>query len=140
MLASPPQLPFPANISGAPYSPMLLFRLANADLAIVTDQALSKTGTFTAYKVTEIVFRRISGAASALTAGGIYPAAAKAGTPLVATAQAFAALTGAGKLVIATLEAILATDAQTATPIFSLTVASGTACAADVYIYGYPYP
>lgn len=115
-----------------------LFLLRGANFQLTTDQALSKVGAFTNYYVRVIIARRLTGAASVACLGGIYPAAAKAGTPIVAAAQSWLGLSGAGKIVVAALEAILATDVQTATPILSLSTGSTGAVTGDVYIFGYP--
>ncbi len=66
-------------------------------------------------------------------AGGVYNAASKGGTALVASSQAYSALTGAGKALDLTLAN---TDVQAAgTALYlSLTTAQGAAATADVYV------
>ncbi len=115
----------------------ILFSLSGANLQLTTDQAFSKNGSFTTYVITAVIARRASGAVVTSCLGGIYTAATKGGTPLVAATQSWANLTGANKIVEATLAAVNATDAQTATPILSLTTGSTGACTADFTIYGY---
>lgn len=122
-----------AAVGQASAGPVKLFELRGANLNITTDQAFTKVGTFTNYKVTSIVGRGLTGNAL-IAAGGIYPAAAKAGTALVAAGQLWAALSALGKIIDLTLAAL--TDAQTATPILSLTTAAGGAATADVFVYG----
>lgn len=110
-----------------------LFSLRGANLNVTTDQAFTKGGTFTRYMVTRIVARRLTGNAS-IAAGGIYTAASKGGTAVVAAAQVWSALSAADKVLTLTLAAL--TDALQATPILSLTTAAGGAVTADVLIYG----
>ena len=123
--------------SGTPNNPQsLLFVLRGADMQSTADQALTKTGAFTDYVITKVIAKRISGGTSVACAGGIYTAASKAGSQLIGVAQSWVALTGAGKIVDATLAALLATDAQSATPILSLTTGSTAAATADILIWG----
>lgn len=129
----------PAVIGGGPAvgqasaGVVKLFELRGANLNITTDQAFTKVGAFTNYKITTITGRGLTGNAL-IAAGGVYPAAAKAGTAIVAAAQLWAALSALGKVLDLTLAALA--DAQTATPILSLTTAAGGASTADVFIYG----
>lgn len=113
-----------------------LFVLRAADMQSTADQAFTKTFTGTNYVVTKVLAVRASGGASVACAGGVYPAASKAGTALVGVAQSWVALTGAGKIVDATLAAVIGTDVQTATPILSLTTGSTAAATADLFIFG----
>lgn len=72
-----------------------------------------------------------------LAAGGIYTNASKGGTPIVAAAQVYAALTGNTKFLDLTLTAVVGTDIGTMTALYlSLTVAQGATATADIYIYG----
>lgn len=130
---------FPSILGGGPSigqasgGVVKLFEKRGADLNITTDQAFTKVGSFTNYKVTTITARGLTGNAL-IAAGGIYPAAAKAGTALVAAGQLWAAVSALAKVLDLTLAAL--TDSQTATPILSLTTAAGGAATADVFIYG----
>lgn len=117
-------------------SSRLLFVLRGADFQLTTDQAFLKCGTFTTYMVDRVIGRRVSGGASVACAGGIYTAAAKGGSALVAAIQSWLGMSGAGKIQDASLAALVLTDAQTATPILSLTTGSTAAVTADVFIYG----
>lgn len=121
------------GIGQASGGPVKLFELRGANLNVTTDQAFTKVGTFTNYKVTTITARGLTGDAL-IAAGGIYPAAAKAGTALVAAGQLWAAIAALGRVLDLTLAAL--TSSQTATPILSLTTAAGGAATADVFIYG----
>lgn len=69
-------------------------------------------------------------------AGGIYSAASKAGTPIVAATQTYTALTGSTKVLALT---VALTDIQTGALILSLTTGHGSAGTADFYIWGYIY-
>lgn len=114
-----------------------LFVLRGANLQSTADQAFTKVGVFTNYVITKVLAVTKTGGASVACAGGIYTAAAKGGTPLIAAVQSWVTLTGALKIVDATLAAVLATDAQSATPIFSLTTGSTAAATADLFVFGY---
>ena len=110
-----------------------LFALRGANLNVTTDQAFTKNGVFTRYVVTRIVSRGLTGNAL-IAAGGVYTAAAKGGTAIVAAGQAWGALSALDKTLTLTLAALA--DILTATPILSLTTAAGGAATADVLIYG----
>lgn len=114
----------------------LLFSLRGADMQLATDQAFLKLGNFTNYVIAKVVAKRVSGGASVACTGGIYTAATKGGSALIAATQSWLNLTAAGKIVDGTLAAVNGTDGQTATPILSLTTGSTAACTADVFIYG----
>lgn len=114
--------------------PVKLFELRGANLNSTADQAFSKVGSFTRYQVAAVVSRGLTGNAL-IAAGGIYTGAAKAGSAIVAAAQAWGALSAVDKMLSATVAAL--TDAQQATPNLSLTTAAGGAATADVFIYGY---
>lgn len=113
-----------------------LFILRGADLQLTTDQAFTKQGSFTNYVITKVLAKRVSGGTSIACLGGVYTAAAKAGSALIAAGQSWVALTGAGKIVDATLGAVLATDAQSASPILSLSTGSTAAATADLFLFG----
>lgn len=123
--------------SGTPNNPQsLLFVIRGADLQLATDQALTRMGAFTNYTVTKVIAKQVSGGASVACTGGIYTGAGKTGNALVAATQSWLNLTATGKIVDATLAAINGTDAQSATPILSLTTGSTAAATADVMIWG----
>lgn len=89
---------------------------------------------YTRYVVRRVI---VSNASISLTlaAGGLYTAAAKGGSALVAAAQVYSALTSSTKFADCTLAAISGTDIQTAATLyFSLTVAQGAAATANVSI------
>lgn len=113
-----------------------LFTLRGANMQLTTDQAFTKRGAFTLYMPTFIVAICKTGGVTVACAGGIYPAASKAGTALVASGQSWTNLTAANKIVSATLTAGMVTDAQSATPILALTTGSTAAVTADLLIMG----
>lgn len=115
---------------------ILLFALRSANMQLTTDQLIKKMAAFTTYKVTQVVAVRKTGAFSVACLGGIYPAPAKGGTPLVGAAQSYANLTGAGKIVDATLATVNSTDAQTGQLYLSLSTGNSAALTADVFVYG----
>jgi hypothetical protein len=114
----------------------VLFRLTDADMNVLTDQAFTREWTFDSYLITEI---RATGASTDLTAadGGIYNAAAKGGDALVAAAQVYTALSSAAKALSLTL-ASEGKAIQTATPILALTGTQGGAATCDFVIIGIP--
>ena len=114
----------------------LLFKLANGDFQLTSDQTFTKLGTYTNYMINRVIGRRVSGGATVACTGGIYTGAGKTGDQLVASTQSWLGMSGAGKIQDASLGAVISTDAETATPILSLTVGSTAAIVADVYIYG----
>lgn len=115
-----------------------LAKLIGANFNSTADQAI--TGLPAKYVMRRIV---VTNASVSLTtaAGGIYTAASKGGTVVVAAAQAYSALTAAGKFKDLTLEAVVGTDVLTATTLYlSLTTAQGAPATGDVYIFGDPLP
>lgn len=84
------------------------------------------------------IIRRIvvTNASASLTtaAGGVYSAASKGGTAIVASGQAYSALTTAVKVLDLTLAN---TDRRTETTLYlSLTTGQGSAATANIYIFG----
>ena len=113
-----------------------LFVLRGADMTLTTDQVFTKLCGFTNYVVTNIVGVRKTGAFGTACLGGVYTAASKGGSALLAATQIWAALTGAGTAQAATLANILQTVAASATPILSLTTGNTGALTADIFIQG----
>lgn len=126
----------PENIAAAAVERQL-FSLDGANLQSTADQAFTKRGTFTTYVITKVLARLATGGVTVACAGGIYTAGSKGGTPLVAAVQVWTNLTASGKIVDATLPAVIGTDEQTATPILSLTTGSTAAATANIFIFGY---
>lgn len=114
----------------------LLFILRGANFQSTSDQIFTKVGIFTNYIPTRIVGVRISGGATVACAGGVYTGASKTGNQIVAVAQSWIGLSGAGKIQDASIAAIVTTDIQSATPFLSLTTGSTGAVTGDVFIFG----
>lgn len=126
----PPQVP-------APFGAQVLFVRRGADFQLVTDQAFTRVGSFTNYRVLDIIAVRKTGGATVACAGGIYDAAAKGGNAIVALAQSWVTLAALVN-VTAAIAAVATTAPLSATPFLSLTTGSTAACTADVFIFGYP--
>lgn len=119
----------------ARFTEQLLFVGRGLDLQSTADQALTKMFDGTNYIPTKIYGVRKTGGVTVACAGGIYTAASKGGTAIVAAAQVWTAVTGALGFTAATLAAFAA--GLSATPLyFSLTTGSTGACTADIFIFG----
>jgi len=113
----------------------LLFVGRGLNLQSTEDQALTKMFSGSAYIPTRILAVRKTGGVTVACAGGIYTAAAKGGTDIVAAGQSYAAVTGTLGFIAATIEAL--TVAFTENPLYlSLTTGSTGACTADVFVFG----
>lgn len=115
----------------------LLFIGRALNFQSTADQALTKSYIGTKCAVTNVYATRVSGGASVACAGGVYDTASKAGLPLVAAVQSWVALTGAAKMVAATVANLLGTDvSSTGAAFLSLTTGSTAAVTGDLFIYG----
>lgn len=124
-------------MSYQPTVQQLLFVLRAADFELTTDQQFTKLFQGTKWRATLVIAERKTGAFDTSCLGGIYNAAAKGGDALIAAAQSWAGLTGAGKMVEATLAAVVLTDVQSTVDLFlSLSTGNASALTADVYVYG----
>ncbi len=110
----------------------VLGSLVGADMNSTADQAIAISAA--KYVIRGIVATNAS--INLTTAvGGVYAAASKAGTAIVANTQAYSALTAASKFVDLTLAG--ETDTRTLATIYlSLTTAQGAAATADIYVIG----
>jgi hypothetical protein len=117
-----------------------LFVLRNANMQSTSDQPFVKQGTFTRWIPRRVMAVRNGGGATGTCAGGIYSASAKGGNALVAAGQSWNGLSGAGKMVDATIAAVGLTDSHTQTPVLSLTNGSTAAVTADLFIFGDAIP
>jgi hypothetical protein len=111
-------------------------KLTNANMQLTTDQAFTWLipNVPSQYVLRRVVAVLRSGAFSVACAGGIYTATAKGGNALVAAAQSWANLTGANKIVDATMAAVNGTDATVASTLYlSLTTGNSAALVADLY-------
>jgi hypothetical protein len=113
----------------------LLFKGSALNFQLTTDQPLIKVFPGSAYTITGSFARQRSGAASALTAGGMYDTASKGGNAVIGATQAWATL-ASGVIVSATLASLVATTLLSNTLILSLTTGSTSACTADCYVFG----
>jgi hypothetical protein len=112
----------------------LLGCLKSANFNVTIDQSIAISAA--RYIVRDIVVTN-SSVSLTTAAGGIYTAASKGGTAIVAAIQTYAALTAAAKFLSLTLAAVLGTDVRTeATLYLSLTTGQGAAATADVYLLG----
>lgn len=111
-----------------------LFVLRNADLTLTSDQAFTKLFTGTKYAVTSAYAIQKTGAFGVAALGGVYTAASKGGTPIIAAAQSYAALTGT---LTSALPVIAVLSVQNATPlILSMSTGNTGALTADFFIFG----
>jgi len=115
----------------------VLFVLKDVDMTSTADQQFIRVCACSRYYVTRVVAKGLGGNAG-VAAGGIYTAAAKGGSTIVAAGQAWSGVSDINKIQIATLAAYASSDAPTATPYWSLTTGAGSAARADIYIYGFP--
>jgi hypothetical protein len=116
--------------------------LYGANMNITTDNAIPLTlvpeiAAGTAQYIVRGV--QVTNASISLTtaAGGVYTAASKGGSAIVAAAQAYSGLTAATKNLDCTLAAVASTDIRTEGTLYlNLTTAQGAAATADIYIWG----
>jgi len=116
----------------------ILGMLTSANMNTTADQAITISAA--KYIVRRIAATNCS-ANMTTAAGGVYTAAGKGGTAIVAAVQAYTALTGATKFLDTTLAGSLATDVLTATTLYlSLTIAQGATSTCDMYVIGDALP
>lgn len=116
-------------------SMVLLGSKIGANFNIDTDQAISINNA-SKYIIRKIVVTNAS--VNMTTAvGGIYTAASKGGSTIVANSQVYSALTGATLFVDLTLDTTATTTALTGSSVYlSLTTKQGAAATGDVFIFG----
>ena len=117
------------RIFQAPQGEVFLGKLTSANLNSTADQVITLlSGT---KRLTRILMVNPS-ATPSLAAGGFYSAASKGGNALVSSAQVYTALTA-----MLGLNPTLAGNYITGTTLYlSLTTANGSACTADIYVFG----
>jgi hypothetical protein len=114
----------------------VLCSIRAANFNSTADQVCTIPAGVTAWVPTSIIVTNCS-ASLTLAAGGVYPAASKGGTALVAAAQIYTALTGATVVFGLTLAANIATTRYTVnTAYLSLTTGQGTTATCDFYLIG----
>jgi hypothetical protein len=109
----------------------------SADFNVTTDQpiAINLPSGASAYHITRIIVTNAS-VSMTTAAGGVYTAASKGGTAIVAAAQVYSALTTNAKILVLTLAN---SDRRTeSTLYFSLTTGHGSAATADIYVEIWP--
>jgi hypothetical protein len=119
---------------GLPFNGVL-YRLVGANMNATTDQALVRMHGFTAYEINNIYALNPSGSCASAV-GGIYTAAAKGGTAVVAASQAYSTLSGTGTNLILTT-ATAGRNRRTEDLILSLTTPHGSAATCDIYVFGF---
>jgi hypothetical protein len=111
----------------------LLGKLTGANMNTTSDQAIAISAS--KYFIDKVVVTNAS-ASLTLAVGGLYTAASKGGTQVLANTQVFSVLTASSKILL--LSSLITADVLTAGQLYlSLTTAQGTAATADVYLYGY---
>lgn len=117
-----------------------LWSIKGADMNITTDQPFFPAFDFTSFVNFQVNSMRAFNASTSLTtaAGGLYTAAAKGGTVLIAAATVYTAATGAGApgQVVAVNAPGSGLIPLTTPPILNLTTAQGGAATADIIVYG----
>jgi hypothetical protein len=111
----------------------LLGKLTGANMNSTSDQAIAIGAS--KYFIDKVVVTNAS-ASLTLAVGGLYTAASKGGTQVLANTQVFSGLTASSKILL--LSSLITADVLTAGQLYlSLTTGQGTAATADVYLYGY---
>ncbi len=114
----------------------LLFILKGANFTLTTDQAFTRVGTFSNYRVSYVNAVMQTGGINSFCSGGIYTAASKGGFQIIASSQSWSTLTAAGKMLLPTLAAINNTQMMSEDLYFSLTSATVQPAVGDIYVYG----
>lgn len=119
-----------------------LGKLIGANFNVTTDQQIPIAGTGNArFRITKITAENTSLNGMSTAAGGIYTAASKGGTAIVASGQVYIGLSTADTA----LDLTLAVPTKILEPAIanslylSLTTAQGAAATADLYIFGDVY-
>lgn len=108
--------------------------LSSANFNSTADQAITLP-TGQSWVVTDIIATNVT-VNLTTAAGGVYSAASKAGTDLVANTQVYTALTGTATQI---LRLTIANSPTVTTPIyFSLTTGQGSAATGDLFVFGRP--
>ena len=118
---------------------ILLGTLIGANMNSTADQIITMFSNPAKYIIRRIV---VANASISLTtaAGGVYTAASKGGTAVVASSQAYSSLSASTLFLDLTLSTTgsASTTVKSSIPnlYLSLTTAQGAAATADVYVYG----
>jgi len=120
----------------APNQQRVLCSIRGANFNSTGDQPCALPASVTAWAPTAIWVTNCTGTFT-LAAGGVYPAASKGGTALVAATQVYTAVTGSTVIAPLTLAATIATTRMTVGTLYlSLTTAAGSAASCDLYVTG----
>lgn len=127
--------------SQSPGVEQVLFKLVAADFNVTTDQQFIPIGgvPINNYRITRIraTLTPTSTTTNLTTAaGGIYTAASKGGSAIVASGQAYTALASLATGLDLTIAAA-GLQPLTTTPYLSLTTGQGAASTVDLYILGF---
>jgi len=128
-----------ANELPTRFGGILLGSLIAANFNSTADQQITIFDNPSKYILRRIV---VANASTSLTtaAGGIYTAASKGGTAVVAASQAYTTLTGSTLFLDLTLNTTSSANITVKSAIpnlyFSLTTAQGAAATADIYVFG----
>lgn len=115
----------------------LIGRLLSANFNSTADQAIEMFNALEQrFRVTKITVENTSVNGMNTAVGGIYPAASKGGTALVANTQVYTGLTNANTALDLTLATPNAIQPGNTTLYFSLTTPQGAAATADIYVFG----
>ena len=113
----------------------MVFKLIGANFNSTADQAMTAVGTLPSkWRAANVI---VTNASINLTtaAGGVYSAASKAGTAVVAAAQTYTACTTSTKFTSASINGSLADIFNGSTQLYlSLTTGQGATATADVYV------
>lgn len=130
---------------GWPVGQRVLASLRGANFNTTGDQPIVVPNNITAFQLTGIVVTN-AGLNLTVAAGGFYPQAAKGGTPIVAAAQVYSALSSATALLQATITSFgqntrfsaanLGSVAGLLAIWLSLTTPQGLTATADAYLIG----
>lgn len=120
---------------------VLIYKITGADMQSTTDQAMTKMASFNKAQATRFVAVAKTGTSTGAATGGVYTAASKAGSAIIAASQSWATdstaslvTTAAGSIIAA--GSVVGKFLSTGTAIFSLAVGSATPATADIMIYG----
>lgn len=115
--------------------------IRGANFNTTSDQAMPVPPQVLSYRITAFSVTNCTNANPPTSAvGGLYTAASKGGTAIVANTQVYSAITGSSYVLNLTLAAAtnitLYQQATVGTIYLSLTTAHGTASTCDVYMFG----
>jgi hypothetical protein len=129
-------LALPANAYVGPQQLGIIASLRGANFNVTTDQAIVIPAQITKFVISGVYVTNCSVSMST-AAGGIYTAAAKGGTAVVAASTTYASLTTATVMQNVALTAAAGNTAWTVSSLFfSLTTAHGSAGTCDIFVLG----